>query len=384
MLTDCYPPRLGGIEVQVRDLAQRLAAAGHEVHVFTATLGSNDEHGGMIEAEGEVRVHRMGIRWPGRLPVNPLAGPLLRRRLRDGGFDVAHVHMGIVSPFTVDATSIALQLRLPVAMTWHCMLGPGEPIFRVLQIPRIWAALGVSMSAVSASAAVPVQRVIGRTGHVTVVPNGIDMSRWWGASGATPAPIDGELRVVTAMRLAVRKRPFAVLDVMQRVARQLPDVPLRLTILGDGGLRTVVERAVQRRGMADWVDLPGRVDRDTLLQEYRRSHLYLSPAKLESFGIAALEARCVGLPVVGLESSGAADFITDGLNGVLARDDAGMAEAVVHLLTDHAARERMFAYNISVPPRQDWSQVVAATLAEYQRAADARGTTLPQGTPSLS
>ena len=38
MLTDCYLPRLGGIEVQVHDLATRLVAAGHEVEVFTACL----------------------------------------------------------------------------------------------------------------------------------------------------------------------------------------------------------------------------------------------------------------------------------------------------------------------------------------------------------
>ena len=37
LLSDCYPPRLGGIETQVRDLGRQLLAAGHEVHVYTAT-----------------------------------------------------------------------------------------------------------------------------------------------------------------------------------------------------------------------------------------------------------------------------------------------------------------------------------------------------------
>ena len=43
MLTDCYPPRLGGIESQVRDLSRQLVLAGHEVEVFTATAGPNGE-----------------------------------------------------------------------------------------------------------------------------------------------------------------------------------------------------------------------------------------------------------------------------------------------------------------------------------------------------
>lgn len=386
LLTDCYPPRLGGIEVQVRDLARRLTAAGHEVEVFTATLGENDSRGGTIETVDGVTVHRMGIKLPGRLPVNPLAAGEVRRRLTAGGFDVAHVHMGIISPFTVDCTRVALRVGLPVAMTWHCMLGPGEPVFHLSQVARRWARRGVTMSAVSATAAAPVQRVIGSAGRVEVVPNGIDLSRWWNAdtpdAPATPAPAGGELQVVTAMRLAMRKRPFAVLDVMGRVRERMPGVPVRLTILGDGRLRTVVEQAVRRRGMRDWVDLPGRVGRDTLLDRYAASHVYLSPAKLESFGIAALEARCIGLPVVGLRSSGAAEFITDGVNGYLAQDDEGMAAAVVRLLRDHEARERMFRYNRTVPPAQDWSQVVATTLREYERAAAARGLTLPASPPA--
>ena len=46
MLTDCYPPRLGGIESQVRDLSRELVRAGHEVEVFTATVGPHGERGG--------------------------------------------------------------------------------------------------------------------------------------------------------------------------------------------------------------------------------------------------------------------------------------------------------------------------------------------------
>ncbi len=382
LLTDCYPPRLGGIEVQVRDLAHRLAESGHEVEVFTATLGADDARGGVIETADGVTVHRMGIKLPGRLPVNPLAAREVRRRLAAGGFDVAHVHMGIISPFTVDCTRVALQEGLPVAMTWHCMLGPAEPLFHLTKVARLWAKRGVTMSAVSATAALPVQRVIGSAGSVQVVPNGIDLSRWWTPSDpqnpAMPPSADGDLRVVTAMRLAIRKRPFAVLDVMTRVREQMPGAPVRLTILGDGRLSSVVAQAVRRRGLEAWVDLPGRVGRDTLHQRYVDSHVYLSPAKLESFGIAALEARCVGLPVVGLRSSGAADFITNGVNGYLAQDDEGMVTSVVRLLREHEARERMFRHNVTVPPAQDWSHVVATTLREYRRAARTRGLTLPE------
>ena len=46
LLSDCYPPRVGGIERQVHDLAHRLAQAGHAVEVFTATTGPEGERSG--------------------------------------------------------------------------------------------------------------------------------------------------------------------------------------------------------------------------------------------------------------------------------------------------------------------------------------------------
>lgn len=380
LLSDCYLPRLGGIEVQVRDLAYRLLAAGHEVEVFTATLGGNDEGGGVVEIVDGLPIHRMGIELPGRLPINPLAKSETKRRLAAGGFDVAHVHMGITSPFTVDCTRAALQLGLPVSMTWHCMLGPAEPLFHLSQIARMWARSGVAMNAVSRVAAQPVQRALGRHGTCKVLPNGIDAATWWRAAAAMgpqePPGRGGELQVVSAMRLANRKRPLPLLALMRRVRELAPQVPLRLTILGEGRQGPLVRAYVARHGMADWVDLPGRVSRTELLELYRRSHVYVSPAKLESFGIAALEARCVGLPVVGLDSSGCVEFIDDGVNGLLAADDEGMARAVARLLRDHELREAMWRHNTATPPAQDWPLVVEQTIEEYRRAAALRGLTL--------
>ena len=67
------------------------------------------------------------MRLPYDLPVNPTAppepaGPARRWRQRRAPFDVAHVHLRVVSPFAVDAARVALGAGLPSALTWHCML----------------------------------------------------------------------------------------------------------------------------------------------------------------------------------------------------------------------------------------------------------------------
>src|SRR5674476_1643253 len=63
-------------------------------------------------------------------------------------------------------------------MTWHCMLGALEPVFRATRYVRTWASRGVAMSAVSAVAAEPLQRIVGSQGVVNVLCNGIDVDRW--------------------------------------------------------------------------------------------------------------------------------------------------------------------------------------------------------------
>ena len=381
LLSDCYLPRLGGIEVQVHDLAARLIDRGHEVVVFTATPGNRGERGGFVDQVDGVPVHRLALRLPFELPVNPLAPRLLRRRLADGGFDVAHVHMGVVSPFAVDCARVTTGLGLPTAMTWHCMLGPLEPVFRAAGHVRTWAARGVAMSAVSAVAAEPLQRIVGSAGVVNVLSNGIDVDRWATSAGEASAHEVGDgVRVVSAMRLAARKRPLPLLRIMARVRALVPaDIVMSLEILGEGPDRRRLQRFVAAHDMSGWVHLPGRVTRHQLRQTYTAADIFVAPAPLESFGIAALEARTVGLPVVGRWGSGVQEFVTDGLNGYLAADDEAMAVSLARLVTDAELRGSMTAYNRRTPPEQSWGRILDGAEAEYRRAialaGSAAGTT---------
>jgi glycosyltransferase involved in cell wall biosynthesis len=370
LLSDCYAPRLGGIEVQVHDLATRLIGRGHDVVVLTATPGTHGERGGFVDEVDGVAVHRLALKLPFELPVNPLAAGLLRERLAEGGFDVAHVHMGVVSPFAVDCVRVANGMGLPTAMTWHCMLGSLEPVFRAARYVRRWASHGVAMSAVSAVAAAPLQRIVGVDSVVNVLSNGIDVDSW--ATPADQVPTrqpGGAIRVVSAMRLAARKRPIPLLRIMVRVRALVPaETVISLEILGEGPDRARLERFIAAHEMGDWVRLRGRVTREEVRATYAAADIYVAPAPLESFGIAALEARTVGLPVVGRWGSGLEEFVKDGLNGYLAADDEAMAGCLVRLVIDDELRGSMASYNRSTPPEQSWDRILDGAEAEYRRA----------------
>ena len=88
------------------------------------------------------------------------------------------------------------------------------------------------------------------------------------------------------------------------------------------------------------VELPGRMDRSGIRELYRRADVYIAPATLESFGIAALEARCAGLPVLARRRTGIADFIADGVEGLLAGNDRALAGAGAEVAADADAARR--------------------------------------------
>ena len=112
-VSDCYLPRLGGIEVQVAELARIQATAGHVVHVVTATPAHTPD-----PEEGDApRLHRIVAPLPFELPVHPRAGRALTHLLAVVAPDVVHVHVGAVSPFAWTVARASVSRRISSVLT---------------------------------------------------------------------------------------------------------------------------------------------------------------------------------------------------------------------------------------------------------------------------
>jgi glycosyltransferase involved in cell wall biosynthesis len=207
------------------------------------------------------------------------------------------------------------------------------------------------------------------------VPNGIDATGW---AGADAPSWSGEVRIVSVMRLATRKRPLQLLRLVRDVRRRLPDsVPLTVDIVGDGPERGRLERYLRRHGMRGLVRLHGNLSRSEIRAAYRRSDIFVSAATLESFGIAALEARCAGLPVVARSRTGIQEFVTHGRDGLLLPSDREMADALVGLAVSPDARLWLRRRCRQTPPGVTWSEVLASCEVLYQTASLLQNRPLP-------
>jgi glycosyltransferase involved in cell wall biosynthesis len=353
-VSDVYLPRLGGLETQVHDLAHHQALAGHEVRVVTATPAgpastpccdaSGLDHDGSHEL--------VDVRRTGRALATPWDDVLAERP------DAVHVHVSVVSPVAWSAARAATRAGLPVTVTMHSMLPTSGPLAWAWQ--AVAATLGdVTWTAVGQVAAASLSQVV--DAPVLVLPNGIDPTQWTPARpGEHPVPT-----LVAVSRLARRKRVLDLVDVLARVHRHDGHLPWRAVVVGDGPQRAAVQRAVRRHGLRDRVTLAGRLSRPRVAEVLAAADAFVAPARLESFGIAALEARCAGLPVVAMRHGGVGDFVTDGLDGHLVGDDDELAARLVGLLRDRPQLQRLGALMRDRPVPLAWPEVLARCEQVY-------------------
>ncbi|ROS79000.1 glycosyltransferase family 4 protein [Cellulomonas sp. PhB143] len=373
-VTDCFAPRTGGIESQVGDLAAAQARAGDEVHVTTATFGAQGQHGGAVEETRGVRVHRLGSRFTGGLPVNPWSGPrLMRAVLRDVRPDVVHVHAGLVAPFAYDGARTARAAGIPTVVTWHSMLDGGIPVLRAGSKVLGWRSSRMVPTAVSHAAARRVEKVLGLApGEVPVVPDAIDVAAWHAVAARRETDPAAPVRFVTTMRLEPRKRGRHLVEAFAQALRALPDGAARLTIIGAGSEDALLRSRVARLGLGDRVTMAGRLTREEVTAAYATADVFCSPAILEAFGIAALEARSAGLAVVARRGTGVEEFVDHEVEGLLVSSDDELAGAMVRLVRDRALLGRLLEHNRDHAPRFTWD-VVTQRAAEAYAEASARG-----------
>lgn len=383
-VSDCFPPRTGGIETQVHDLAGLQVEAGHEVHVATATAGADGARRATRVLGTGVRVHRMASALTFGLPANPRGPWLLRQAITRLRPDVVHVHAGVVSPFALDGMVAARVTGVPLAVTWHCMLDGFVTGYGLLSRLTGMGRTAAAVSAVSRVAGERVARMLGRD-DVLVVPNGLTVADWQPPAG-TPAEVPhGPLRLVATQRLAPRKRVAPLVDIVAAAHRRLgtdaSGAPrLHLTVIGSGPEETRVRGHVHRLGLDGVVSLVGQLQRDELRARYAGEHVFVAPARLEAFGIAGLEARAAGLPVVAGRGTGVSEYITHGQDGLLTPDradglddaaaDAALTDAIVRLAEDRDLLGRLRRHAVSTPPAADWADVLAACERLYERALE--------------
>ena len=171
-----------------------------------------------------------------------------------------------------------------------------------------------------------------------------------------------------------RKNLGVLLDAYERLLSEWPDAP---TLVLAGGVRPdsagIAARAAEPP-LAGKVELPGYVVDDKRLDLYRRALVFVMPSHAEGFGIPALEALTVGVPVIAA-NRGALPEVVGAAGSLVDADDApGLAAEIRAVLSDAGRRERMREAGWRQARTFTWAHTAANTRQAWRAAIAARRT----------
>ncbi|MEA2443113.1 MAG: hypothetical protein QOJ12_405 [Thermoleophilales bacterium] len=370
----------GGQNVHVAALASAMAARGATVVVHTRR-DDRDLPRDVALAPGVV-VNQVDAGPPAVVPKDDLLpymeafADVLVDEWRRRPPDVVHSHFWMSA---VASLSAARRLGIPVVHTFHALgvvkrryqgdldTSPPERV----EIERKIVRDVDQIVATCTDEVFELLRLGGDSDRLTVVPCGVDLAAF-GPRGPAAERRPGLHRLLCVGRLVPRKGIGNVISALEH----LPDTELVVAggapadRLSDDAEACRLAALAREHGVADRVDLRGRVERTDLPALLRSADAVVCAPWYEPFGIVPLEAMACGVPVVASAVGGLIDTVVDGTTGVHVppRDPERLADVLRDLLVDQR-RRREFGREGVIRARRlyDWNRVAATTLDVYSK-----------------
>lgn len=368
LVTNDFPPRVGGIERMLEALAGELPA--DRVTVF----GPAHPHAAGFDSSLSYRVLRQRERF---LMPTPGVGDRIATAVRDTASDV-----------------VLFGAMYPLAMLGPRLARMGIPYLSAAHGFEYWLSIAPGTHAAMRYAASRAARVFCCSGFVartvrTAVPRATPVSvLHLGADPATFRPDlpTADLRerhdigdrpvVVCVSRLVARKGQDVLIEGIDRIRARAPGAVL--VIVGSGPYEPHL-RALAARAPAGSVVFTGAVPAQDLPRYYALGDVFAMPCRtrlagleVEGWGNVFIEAAACGKPVVVGDSGGAREALVDGETGVLVdgADVGAVADAVGCLLADPERARRMgVAGRNRVLERLTWTAVAERLSRWLQEAA---------------
>jgi phosphatidylinositol alpha-mannosyltransferase len=368
----------GGVQNHVRDLAYYLQSRGHEVAVY-APVDNPDETLPLLPDFVTRSGRTVAVPYNGsvaRVAFGPRVASRVRKWVRDGDFDVLHVH----EPTSPSLGMLAcLGAPIPVVATFHT----ANPHSRTLSVAS--ALVDIVTDRIDARIAVSEQARLTILDHLdtdaAVIPNGIYVTPFADAARDADAVRADELarrvahrpRLVFLGRLTEPRKGLGVLlAALPSVLEEFGD--LGVDVIGRGETASIA--ADLDEGVRRAVEFHGEVDDATKASMLAAADIYVAPhTGQESFGIVLVEAMAAGAAVVASSLPAFVDVLAHGSLGVLVPPDdpVALARGLRELLADDVRRGALRAAAMRAAGAYDWSVIGRRIEAVYELATGTAG-----------
>ncbi|MEP7356322.1 MAG: glycosyltransferase family 4 protein [Anaerolineales bacterium] len=366
LITDIFPPDIGGPATFIEQLARRLAQAGHQVSVVCTSAQANEPG----DAGQPYRVRRLLRRPPSlaqRLGVRAaLAAEVLRH---------SHVFTNGLEYPTYQVCGLlrrAYVLKVVGDSAWESARNDGLTTLSIddfqqqppqnnavqnLIRKRVRFALGARQIITPSHY---LRRLVLGWGvppeRVRTIYNGVPLADY---AAAKPRPRTAPgLQAVYAGRLASWKG----VDTLLRALAGLSQV--RALILGDGPEEVALKRLAAELGLGPAVVFAGRQPQAHMRQQLQQADVLVLDSEYEGLSHTLLEAGALGLPCIASYRGGNPEVIQPGSNGLLVPygDVGALRAALAQLQTDEPLRYRLACQAKTLSERFDFEKTLAGTV----------------------
>lgn len=349
-----YFPHVGGAEIAIKEITDRIP--DFEFHMLTLNFGGEARE----EKIGNVFVHRIGnsSSYLSKILFIPRAALAARTLHRTHQFDLFWAMMSYMT-FPI----VLAGLHVPYVLT----LQEGDPfehVFSRLRIALFRPLLSRGFRNASAVTAISTflakwARRAGFPGTPEVVPNGVSVVSF---AHALRRSDPQHTTLITTSRLVHKN---AVDDVIRALAH-LP-AEIRFVIYGTGLEEQKLKTLAKELGVEKRAEFRGHLDHARLPAALAACDIFIRPSRSEGMGNSFIEAMAAGLPVIGTQEGGIADFLFDAKRNphkettgwVVDRDSPEqIAEAVKDILA-HPEEARRVTANARrfVAERYEWNHI---------------------------
>jgi glycosyltransferase involved in cell wall biosynthesis len=374
---DClFPHTIGGAERWYRNLAERLAAAGHEVTYATLRQWPRGERPSVDGVRVVVAGPRMALYAGDRRRIAPpvvFGAGMLWHLLRHGRrYDV--VHTASFPYFSLLAAGLLRRVhgyRLVVDYHelwsreyWREYLGPiGGRVGWLVQLAGVRLRQAAFCFAQLTAGRL---REEGLRGPVTVLEGE------YAGSLEPPRPQEAGPAVVFAGRHIPEKQVPALVHAFAALRERAPD--LRLEIYGDGPERETVRALIASEGLGEVASAPGFVDAEVVEHALDHALCMVLPSKREGYGLVVVEASARGVPtvVVAGPDNAAVELVEEGENGFVAAsaDPQDLSAAILRVReAGPELRDRTAAWFHRNATRLSLERSLERVVEAYERPA---------------
>jgi glycosyltransferase involved in cell wall biosynthesis len=315
-----YPPLGGGAGVITQNIAEGLAARGHNITVLTTWFLGEEED----STSGNLRIVRLKSKRKVVYKSNPIemlswmnaAKSFLKKHLLTAKYDLCFANFSL--PGGEVAYSMKLMYNLPYVVMSH---GHDIPWFMPEQMMWYHALTYQWIRTIclqskrnyvqSQDMKDNIDAFLGKTFSVKnkIIYNG------WNSSIFSPdySQRKSEFTILFPGRLVKQKDPMSFLKAIEMIKDKITD--FKVIILGDGPLRKQMESFVSSKNISNFVEFKSWVDKTEMLYNYRSASLTVLPSLNEGMSIATLEALACGQYVIATRVSNNESLITPGTNG---------------------------------------------------------------------